>query len=182
MRHIRDVAWDGLTLEEHLILHEAWLKNSQLGGIRIDLSGKDLSNVHMPGVDLRLSICNYTNFSHSNMRLALMSGSLSVGACFYQTYIPFAYLCDCDFTAASFGGADMRKSQLDSSKFFCADLKSADLRGVSFSGSVFESANLSNAYVSASLFQKAFDQMAKVDAARVDNHSLINHPRTAKIA
>ena len=182
MRHIRDVVWDGLTLEEHLILHEAWLKNDQFGGIRIDLSGRDLSNVNMPGVDLRLSICNYANFSNSNMRLALMSGSLAVGACFYKTYIPFAYLCDCEFTAASFGGADMRKSQLDSSKFFCADLKSADLRGVSLSCTVFDSADLSNAHVSADLFKKAFGQMAKVEAARVDNHDLINRRRTAKIS
>lgn len=135
------------TLKDVLTKHKDWLDKKE-GGVQADLSGMVLEDINLQGVDLRLSKCNYTVFSKSNLRMTMFAGVQALGVSFHNSYLPFANLDSATMLAASFRYTDLRNAKLSNADLSCAEIKQCDMTGVKFQGTVFLSADIQSVTVS----------------------------------
>lgn len=176
-----EVVVKGLTVEEHLVLHAAWLEGDPYGQ-QANFSGINLSNVDLTGADLRLSMCNHTNFSGSKMRLSILAGAQAQGACFAKTYLHFANLEGADLTAASFEAADLRNSSMDSAFLFCTYFHNADLRGATMNNSQSYSVDVRGAIMFSDLYSQLNSCYVNMENVSIDGRDLHADGNIAKIA
>lgn len=122
-----------------LELHLKWL-NDEVGGLRADLSGADLSGAVLSGADLSLAILRdadlrCANLRSANLRCANLSGANLGGA----------DLRCANLRCANLSGSDLNDAVLSSADLSVADLSGADLRGTDLSCANLSGADLRNA-------------------------------------
>jgi uncharacterized protein YjbI with pentapeptide repeats len=123
-------------LAEALSLHKLWLE-SKGGGVRLDLTGKNLR-----GADL----------SYSDLRSAILDKSNLVGVNFFSSTMQNISIKGADaslsnFTECRMYGANLERTNFSSATLVCADLTFAKLNYCDLKNSNLYNASLRDAHI-----------------------------------
>jgi hypothetical protein len=121
---------------------------------RVDLSGADLHEVDLRGVDFSLGRFSFTNFSGADLRGANFSSAVAYNA---------------KFGGANLRGANLRGANLLGTVFHSADLQGADLRGAELRGADLYMAELGGADLTGAIcVASRFDRIDLSDVKGLD--------------
>lgn len=130
-----------------LAKHAAWL-NGEDGGKRADLSGANLRDTELSGVNLRNANLRDTDLWGANLRDVNLSGADLWGANLrdanlWGANLRGANLRNANLRNANLRDTDLRCACLRDANLWCANLRGADLWGVDLSDANLSGANLS---------------------------------------
>jgi len=111
-----------MNVNEILSNHKKWL-NEEVGGVRADLYGANLSSANLSGASLFRADLSSANLSGASLFRADLSGA--------------------DLSRADLSGADLSRANLSGANLSGADLSSANLSGADLRGANLFGANLS---------------------------------------
>jgi hypothetical protein len=110
-------------LNEKIKLHSLWLIGDK-DGVKINMSGADLSGASLSGANLSGASLSGANLSGANLSYTSLSGANLSGAS----------LSGASLSGASLSGASLSGANLSGASLSGASLSGADLRGASLSG------------------------------------------------
>ena len=120
-------------LKAILKLHQKWL-NDEVGGIRANLEGADLTRADLTGAILSGADLTRANLTDANLTRAILTRAILTGV----------DLSGANLTGAILSGADLTRANLTDANLTRANLTGADLTGVDLSGANLTDANLTN--------------------------------------
>lgn len=130
---------------------EAWNAwRAEYDQIRPNLSGANLSNSFLRGVDL-----SDADLSHTCLLRAVLNGANFRGADLKHANVSETSLSNVDLSGADLCHANVSEANLNEANLSSADLSNADLRQALLSSSKFDGANLSSADLRYALLSKS---------------------------
>ncbi len=142
--------------DKQLSDHAEWLESNGARGVRLDKTGRDLSNSAHPRAKMDQGKFIGARFNHANLE----------GASFAEADFSGARLEGANLKGANFRGADLGGVTLDG-----ADMTGADLSNADCSGATFRKANLTNTICTNIDFVAADLTGAKQDGMKITGES-----------